>query len=271
MLCYILMMRLSIFFKPIVTHRSKILYVEDIDTHRKFVLKNSQSITREHDNLLAIQSCNRSQSLAFPHLLSFKKQQYVALELLEQYIPKATHPVHTDRQAADLLMPYFEAVHDLHTNSSIISHCDIKFTNFMRHPVTKDVTLIDFGCAAFTDASTSECDADIHRGSPYNRSPEIFQHRVHQHTDTWALGIMLYQALHPEIHPLEVFNKGLILSSIDFRRAIQNIPYNHFSMWTNYDAPLCSDLICRMLIQDPEERFSVDESISFLRWIQSKT
>ncbi|MDB4993494.1 MAG: Protein kinase [Myxococcaceae bacterium] len=102
-------------------------------------------------------------------------------------------------EAARVFLPVVEAVEAAH--AALIVHRDLKPDNVFLS--SKGVRVLDFGIAKLTETSESVAiDAQITRsghvlGTPHYMSPEQMygDKTIDGRTDTWAIGVMLYEAL----------------------------------------------------------------------------
>lgn len=170
-----------------------------------------------------------------------------------------------DRLAAEVMRPYFEAVAELHERSSLCAHCDVKFSNFVR-PVGgagTDRCLVDLELAAARHPGkrgTVAASGSGKRGTPLYMAPEVYlRGEVNSRVDSWALGLMLFQACHAgRMHPFFLDNKDMTRERLI--RSMADAVYDE-QMWTNTGAPLSAALAAELLSANPHERLTPAEAL----------
>ena len=179
--------------------------------------------------------------------------------VMELHGPAPEEPPHCacDFFACAALRPYFSAVAELHARSSLDAHCDVKYANFVvpAGGDPADRCLIDFELAEPRGG-----DGRVRkRGTPAFMPPEsVLWGEVNRSMDSWALGVMLFQACHPgRIHPFFV---NLDVSNAELHRAMAVMEYRP-DMWANESAPLAADLVARLLKKRISERLGPEESL----------
>jgi hypothetical protein len=164
----------------------------------------------------------------------------------------------TDAEARAAMLPYFEAVAELHASSSLEAHGDVKFANFVR-PAGDAAgrCLVDLETALPRGGPGQTWGPS--RGTPAFMAPErMVWGDVGAGADPWALGIMLFQACHPgRIHPF--FAAGEPIASAALHKAMAETAYSP-AMWDNAAAPLSADL-ARSLLSSPLLRPSPQEAL----------
>ena len=127
-----------------------------------------------------------------------------------------------------------------------VAHRDLKPENvlFERFPHVK---VSDFGLCGYMETSkmmTTFC------GSPCYSAPECLYHKAYdgQKSDIWSLGVNLYLMVTGK-HPWNISNINVMMRDI---------------VTCNYQVPKdvspeCKDLICRILVAEPENRPTLDQ------------
>lgn len=178
---------------------------------------------------------------------------------LQETTPHRTPNCVCDYFAGETMRAYFEAVAELHDNSSLDAHCDVKFSNFVR-PSGGSITdrcLIDLELAISRSRGNFKTGK---RGTPIYMAPEVFLYgEVNRMVDSWSLGIMLYQACHRgRMHP---FTDNSSLTTSSLTAMLSGRAYEK-CMWTNTGSPLAADLTAMLLNHDIYARLTPTEALS---------
>ena len=240
---------------------------------REVAIKISHNAEREVRNMLLAAECDPRKvnalvmrravdhrELCFERVERFKVHQEVKAVVtpLHGLAPSSPPVCYTDWDVRKAMLPYFESVAELHARSELEAHCDVKFANFVR-PIDLDPhgrCLVDLELAQ----PRYEAATFRRRGSPAFMPPEsTLWGDVNPYVDSWALGIMLFQACHPgQTHPF--FEKGVEITNEELHRAMASHKYSE-NMWSNWDAPLASDLARSLLADDAGARPSPVEAL----------
>lgn len=131
-------------------------------------------------------------------------------------------------------------------------HCDIKPENILlknNHYVLADW---DLSCA------TDDLKSSMHYGSTLSMAPEVMLGRIHEKSDVYSLGCLLYFCLSGS----RVF--GLNVDSLPHTRVL-----SHFENVLDLSDIKCSSglkkLLVNMLIKNPFERVSLDDVLLYLK------
>ena len=99
------------------------------------------------------------------------------------------HPLHL----LDLMKKMCQVVDDFHQRGYI--HRDIKQENFLYHPGTGKVTLVDFGCSVQSPTDGKEFYGNL-AGAMLMMPPEVYRERCYsKRSDTFSLGATLADIL----------------------------------------------------------------------------
>ena len=234
----------------------------DCFTQRRVALKvtdlSAENITparRQELTQLFRDEVNILSSLDHPHvaqLLDFKEEidkltivfEYAAGGDLLDYITKVVKLDEADaRRLMVILVETLKYIH--HSN---VVHCDLKPDNILLRSEedVADVIITDFGFACFCNGNT----LTRQLGSPNYIAPEVLLGAPYgAAVDIWALGVILYIMLlgcFPFYHtdPDILFN---------------NIVFGQFSFRSEDISDEAKDLICRMLIPDVSQRYTLDQ------------
>ena len=247
---------------------------------RTVALKTGSQVLRDLDNTLACRRCDPDvvQSLecdriVCPHEIEYPprmshcpprdRDPSVALRLYAEQC-RAPH-CYGDRDAALVMRPYFRSVHELHGLSGLEAHGDVRFENYVHlHSDSVRKVLVDLGRGVPSRAIVSR----RHRKDPVYASPEAWRNGfVSSAMDAWALGIMLWQALHPgRTHPFAppALDECSAVRTVD--RALGTVEYDRTLMWAPDGAPLAADLVAALLANDPAERETVRGAMAHPLW-----
>lgn len=197
-------------------------------------------------------------ALAAEHELRARCERHRAV-VTELHVPAPDVPPDCagDHAARDAMLPYFSAVAELHARSTLEAHCDVKFANFVAPTGggPADRCLVDLELAQPPGLAGRR----RKRGTPAYMAPEsLLWGEVNRWVDSWALGVMLFQACHPgRMHPF--FEHNDLTTSV-MLHAMAETDYRP-DMWTNESAPLAADLVERLLRRRVSGRTVPEESL----------
>lgn len=256
--------------------RSIVCAGRDRLSEREVAIKISRNADIEVSNMMRAVDCDPRKVNALvmkrvvePHELcldGFDKEDEVRNRgygvkavVMELHDPAPEKPPHCqcDYFACLALRPYFSSVAELHSRSTLDAHCDVKYSNFVvpEGGDPSDRCLIDFELAQ-PHVRTSK---NRKRGTPAFMAPEsVMWGEVNWSVDSWALGIMLFQACHPgRAHPF--FPDNFICNS-ELHHAMAVVDYRP-DMWCNDTAPLAADLAERLLQRRICKRIGPEEAL----------
>ncbi|MCJ1389773.1 hypothetical protein MMC18_002630 [Xylographa bjoerkii] len=214
-------------------------------------------------------------SVSHPHMLCLKDTfdeddgVYLVLELAaegELFNWIVMKQKLTEQETRKIFVQLFQGMRYLHERN--IVHRDLKPENILL--VDKDLTvkIADFGLAKIIGEesfTTTLC------GTPSYVAPEILENSKHRRytraVDVWSLGVVLYICLcgfppfSDELYTPE--NPYTLSQQIKMGRFDYPSPY-----WDSVGDPAL-DLIDRMLVVDPEKRYSIDECLAH-PWVTQK-
>ncbi|CAE8628548.1 unnamed protein product, partial [Polarella glacialis] len=162
--------------------------------------------------------------------------------------------------AREITSQVASALHYMHTRGVI--HCDLKPGNTMllQPFVLADVTaglaqphvlLADFGLAEIFDESGGLGGPVTVKGSPAYLSPEGFEGILTQKSDTWALGVMLYEMLLGQRPFKGTSNVFLLFCQVaNTEPPMEDLPL------------LVRSLVQKLMVKDPKLRLSARECAS---------
>lgn len=162
-----------------------------------------------------------------------------------------------------------------HQEPSPVAHRDIKAENILyQHGIFR---LVDFGSATTTAFDGLRSSRDFIRvqnevGAQTTlayRAPEMCdvyrRHRIDQQVDVWALGVLLYYTMYFKF-PFEETTLSVLAGRFAFPASAKSTDAYNFegtSTVPEYDAALL-EAVRRCLVQNPSERWTVDELLAFL-------
>ena len=154
-----------------------------------------------------------------------------------------------------LARPIFRQITDivLSCHSQGIVHRDLKDENFLIDPLTLEVTLIDFGSAAFLqDAPFTDT-----IGTAIYAPPEWIRDRSYEGVsgDVWALGTMLY---------------SMVVGDIPFQSDEDTCAGRDNLVYPNHVSPACQHLIRLCLHPNPRRRPTL-QAIADHFWLAGKS
>ncbi|MCJ1397106.1 hypothetical protein MMC11_000298 [Xylographa trunciseda] len=172
----------------------------------------------------------------------------------------------TEQETRKVFVQLFQGMKYLHERN--IVHRDLKPENILLIDKDLSVKIADFGLAKIIGEesfTTTLC------GTPSYVAPEILENSKHRRytraVDVWSLGVVLYICLcgfppfSDELYTSE--NPYTLSQQIKMGRFDYPSPY-----WDSVGDPAL-DLIDRMLVVDPEKRYSIDECLEH-PWITQK-
>ncbi len=161
--------------------------------------------------------------------------------------------------ARNMVFEMLKAIAYLHDND--IAHCDLKPKNLLleRKDDDSSVMLADFGFARKVYSPRSlkkQC------GTPYFVAPEILLRKGYDmKADLWSLGVIVYSIL----------SGGVPFTGKDHRDLFKSIIAGKFNFdsenWKGVSGD-AKDLISKLLITDPSQRFSATDSLNH-SWIRA--
>ena len=253
--------------------RSRVYAGEDKLYGQAVAVKLTRNAEREVRNMLLAEDCDprKVNALVMRRAVDHRELCFEGAEgpRVHQAAKAVVTPLHgsapstppvcpADSDVRKAMLPYFESVAELHARSGLEAHCDVKFANFVR-PLGLDP---DARCLVDLELAQPRYAGSTYRkrGSPAFMPPEsTLWGDVNPYVDSWALGIMLFQACHPgQTHPY--FDKAVEIGNDSLHRAMASLTYSD-SMWSNVDAPLASDLARFLLADDARARPSPVEAL----------
>lgn len=186
----------------------------------------------------------------------------------------------TEASCQSIIFEVVSGLQHIHAVMGVgLIHRDVKLENLRFRSVEADssLVLVDFGlcCAAKPDNKMQ----DIVGTLPY-MAPEIFARDYNTQVDTWAVGLILYVILTGKLpwmqNPWQGFDKEevgakAVEGAIDYLRCqrpaqggIAPVPEEVEFQRTKSPCespPLAIDLLSRLLVIDPEKRFSATEAL----------
>ena len=252
--------------------RSTVFSATDRETGERLALKASRNAHRELAGLMSCRRCDPT-LVARPAVgrviepyeidarggdLRAPREPTIALQLHDRADARPPRCIN-DFFAAGAMRPYFQSVAELHLRSGLDAHCDVKFENFVRPAGSEPGKrcLVDLEFAAHQGEPRRR---EFRKGTPLFMAPEMLIHRtVHPSMDSWALGIMLWQACcaWDGSHPL-VGEPGMGYDALF--SAMLEYAYDK-SQWRNTAAPRASDLARLLLRKEPDERMPVCQAL----------
>eukprot|EP00826_Nyctotherus_ovalis_P058284 TRINITY_DN7999_c0_g1_i10.p1 TRINITY_DN7999_c0_g1~~TRINITY_DN7999_c0_g1_i10.p1 ORF type:complete len:449 (-),score=72.14 TRINITY_DN7999_c0_g1_i10:75-1421(-) len=175
-------------------------------------------------------------------------------ELLDRIIGKKFF---SERDAAQMMRQLLSAVAYCH--SKRVVHRDLKLENLLlsSHAENASLKIIDFGMAQTFD-SDSKMSARI--GTPLYIAPEVLSRSYTEKCDIWSCGVILYMLL-SGLPPFISSNE------VELYQKIQRCIYTMSGARWNGISKEAKDLVQRILVRDPERRYSALEALSH-PWIQ---
>ena len=238
------------------------LYVDKKCRTLRYAIK---TIKKDIFNKSSIEALNREieilRSLDHPNIVkyfeTYEDEKY--LHIVMEYIPgdnlfkvltNQTYFKFTEREISQIMTCLFKAVLFLHHNGII--HRDIKPENivFIEPGNFQALKLIDFGL------SISQNSKKDHRrvGTPYYMSPEMIQGNFVYSSDVWSIGVILFIMVTGK-QPFNAKNKDLVFEKIS------NGIYDSKTLRKAKCSSEVKDLIKKMLVVNPDERFSIEQCL----------
>ena len=179
-------------------------------------------------------------------------------ELFASIVEKG-HYLESD--AARLMSKVFLAVNNLHANN--IVHRDLKPENFLFESTAPgaELKLIDFGLSNKFCEKFQYMEMHSMVGTPSYVAPEVIKGSYGRKCDVWSAGVIMYTMLSGCL-PFTGSSTNEVLEKI--LRA--EVSYSG-EMWDKVSAA-AKDLLRRLLIFDPKQRYSAEEALQH-RWFQS--
>ena len=186
---------------------------------------------------------------------------FIVMELMEggdvfDRVGKLDH--YDESIARDLCKKMLKAIAYCHDQN--IAHCDLKTKNLLLRTVDDhdSVMLADFGFSTTVFAPKTlkkQC------GTPYFVAPEILLRQGYdQQADMWSVGVIIYCLLSGSLpftgkRHLDLF-KAIIAGNFDFDEHWEDV---------SDDA---KDLICKLLVTNPDKRYTASEALNS-KWIRA--
>jgi len=185
---------------------------------------------------------------------------YLVMELIpdgEELFSRIQKGAFKEPRASRLFRQLVSAVEYLHNMG--VAHRDLKPENVLIHgnEETEQIKLADFGFAKhFKDEQMKTA-----LGSPAYAAPELFTEEFYnERVDVWSLGVILYLLLcgQPPFYgeTIRELTNRIVDCSFDFDD----------DSWENV-SEAAKDLICHLLVQKPEKRYTSKELKENL-WVQ---
>ena len=209
-------------------------------------------------------------SLDHPNIIQlievFEDAKYVHLvtehcsggELFDRIVAMGRYSEH---EAARLLHKILLAVNNLHHNN--VCHRDLKPENFMfkDKTATAELKLIDFGLSKFFDKfGYAEMRSLV--GTPNYVAPEVLRKEYGPKCDIWSVGVIMYVILSGQ----------LPFAADTLPETYERIAVGEYcvtaEIWRNV-SPHAIDLLRKLLVVDPELRFSAEQALAHPWFTQS--
>ena len=166
----------------------------------------------------------------------------------------------TEPQAATVIAQLLAGLNYLHGRKII--HRDIKPENLLlcesQNPQELNIKIIDFNVATANKKSNTEV-----IGTTDYMAPEVFKGRYDEKCDIWGVGVILYMLI----------SGGVPFPGKDDSEIEKKIMKGSFvlekGLWNGVSAD-CKDLIKKMMVVAPENRFSAVDALNHA-WIQRLT
>ncbi|XP_041085159.1 calcium/calmodulin-dependent protein kinase type IV-like isoform X1 [Polyodon spathula] len=179
-------------------------------------------------------------------------------ELFDRIVQRGYY---SERDAAHVIKQILEAVAYLHENGVV--HRDLKPENLLYADLSPDATLkiADFGLSKIVDeqgAMKTVC------GTPGYCAPEILRGNAYgPEVDMWSVGVITYILLcgfEPFFDPRgDQYMYSRILSC----------DYEFISPWWDEVSLNAKDLVCKLIVLDPQRRLSVQQALQH-PWVSGK-
>jgi calcium/calmodulin-dependent protein kinase I len=166
-------------------------------------------------------------------------------ELFDRIVEKESY---SELEAAETIRPIIDSIRYCHQNGII--HRDLKPENLLYETTDQNsiIKISDFGLARFVqnELATTAC------GTPGYVAPEIVEGKGYgKEVDYWSIGIILYIMLCGFPPFYDENNQKLF-------EAIQNCDYEFPSPYWDKISEPAKDLIKKILVREPSERFNAD-------------
>lgn len=171
-----------------------------------------------------------------------------------------------EEEAADVICQVAEALKYLHDHN--IVHRDLKPENLIYSENDGNtLKLTDFGLAKYIDQDTASNMMETACGTPSYVAPEVIQTSpmYGPKVDMWSLGVIAYILL-CGFQPFYAEDDNLMA----LFQSIKAAEYEFLSPYWDEVSDSAKDLISKLLVVDPEERYSAEEVLAH-PWICDKT
>lgn len=227
---------------------------------RKVHFKNNKKLPYMLDKEAKIHA-----SLDHPNVVKlhnyFEDKNYVCF-LMDYISPGEIYPIlyeqdgFSEHEAADYFFQIIQALK--YCQSKNVIHRDLKPENLL---LTEDgqVKLADFGWATYKKGSSVV-------GSVHYNAPEMLRYQSYDYkSDIWSMGVILYELLCCE-QPFRGKGKSDKEKERATERAIKSGKYK-VSKYFNRLSKLAQDLIKKLLVLDPDQRFDYDQILAH-QWMK---
>jgi calcium/calmodulin-dependent protein kinase I len=171
-----------------------------------------------------------------------------------------------EAEAADVIRQVAEALKYLHDHN--IVHRDLKPENLIYKEENGNILkLTDFGLAKYIEPNTASNMMETACGTPSYVAPEVIQTTpmYGPKVDMWSLGVIGYILL-CGFQPFYAEDDNLL----ELFHVIKAAEYEFLSPYWDNVSDTAKDLISKLLVVDPEERYSAEQVLSH-PWIADKT
>jgi len=194
---------------------------------------------------------------------------YIVMELAmggEMFGRIANRGAFTERDAASGFRQILDAIGHMHSRG--IVHCDLKPENILYKDDTEgQIKIADFGFAQFLPGG-SDSGATLRKqlGTLSYTAPEILRDIGYgTKADMWSLGVILYIML----SGIPPFGKRRNETDRDVKRNIVRGQYRFYESHFKHVSEPARDLIRRLIVVEPDERYSWEEAIRH-PWIEGQ-
>lgn len=213
-----------------------------------------------HSNIAGLLSYNETSDF---HYLVF---QYVKGGDMFSWFEKIGFAPRTESTSRNMIVQVLDCLNYLHSKN--IAHRDLKLENILIDPQTEKLTVIDFGLCAINDAQLDKSQPQLRKewcGSDNYVAPEVVRKIAYDSykADIFSAGVVLFCLLFG-VFP---FN-NLRVCGVRGKDGLPRLKVRFPS-----DVPVsdeAKDLVLKMLEDDPQDRFSLDQVLNH-SWIKQQS